>query len=53
MMKGFMGLIIDIQEILGHKSSKTTKIYTHVSNKDLRKIRSPLDSLSKGGNVAN
>jgi len=54
MMKGFMGLNLGyIKEILGHKSSKTTKIYTHVSNKDLRKIRSPLDSLSKGGNVAN
>jgi len=37
-----------IQELLGHKSSKTTEIYTHVSNKYLRKIRSPLDDL-KGG----
>jgi integrase len=53
MMKGFMGLILDIQEILGHKSSKTTEVYTHVSNKSLSSIRSPLDSLSKGGNVAN
>jgi len=32
-----------IQELLGHKSSKTTEIYTHVAMKDLRKIRSPLD----------
>ena len=32
-----------IQEPLGHKSSKTTEIYTHVAMKDLRKIRSPLD----------
>ena len=68
-----------IQEILGHKSSKTTEIYpvrnicysylcakildryfyklsgfsngvyTHVSNRDLRKITSPLDLILKGG----
>ncbi len=34
-----------IQELLGHKSSKTMEIYTHVSNKDIGKIKSPLDSL--------
>ena len=34
-----------IQELLGHKSSKTTEIYAHVSNKNLRKIKSPLDDL--------
>ena len=35
-----------IQEILGHKSSKTTEIYTHVSKKNIGKIKSPLDSLN-------
>ena len=34
-----------IQKLLGHKSSKTTEIYTHVSNRELSKIRSPLDSI--------
>ena len=35
-----------IQEIPGHKSSKTTEIYTHVSTKSIGKIRSPLDNLN-------
>ncbi|MBN1337714.1 MAG: site-specific integrase [Bacteroidales bacterium] len=34
-----------IQEILGHKSSRTTEIYTHVSTKELQKIKSPFDDL--------
>ncbi len=34
-----------IQEILGHQSSKTTDIYTHVSNKSIQKITSPFDQL--------
>jgi integrase/recombinase XerD len=34
-----------IQELLGHKSSKTTEIYTHVTEKSLAKIKSPFDDL--------
>ena len=34
-----------IQELLGHKSSKTTEIYTHVSVKNIQNIRSPFDEL--------
>ena len=34
-----------IQTLLGHSSSKTTEIYTHVSNTSLIKIKSPLDTL--------
>ena len=36
-----------IQELLGHKSSQTTEIYTHVTEKSLQKIRSPFDDLFK------
>lgn len=32
-----------IQELLGHTSPRTTAIYTHVSQTELRRIRSPLD----------
>ena len=34
-----------IQVILGHKSSKTTEIYTHVSTNNLQNIKSPFDDL--------
>ena len=34
-----------IQELLGHGSSKTTEIYTHVSKKSLANIKSPLDRI--------
>jgi hypothetical protein len=32
-----------IQEILGHSSSKTTEIYTHVSTRNIQNITSPFD----------
>ena len=34
-----------IQEILGHRSSKTTEIYTHVQSKDFKKLMNPMDNL--------
>ena len=34
-----------IQELLGHKSSRTTEIYTHVTIQSIQKIRSPFDDL--------
>ncbi len=39
-----------IQELLGHASSKTTEIYTHVSEKGIRSIQSPLDKLFRDKN---
>jgi len=35
------------EEISGHKSSKTTEIYTYVSRASLTKIKNPLDSIFK------
>jgi site-specific recombinase XerD len=35
-----------IKELLGHKSSKTTEIYTHVSEHDIANIQSPLERLA-------
>jgi integrase/recombinase XerD len=34
-----------IQSLLGHESSRTTEIYTHVTTRGFDKIKSPLDNL--------
>lgn len=34
-----------IQSLLGHSSSKTTEIYTHITTKGFEQIKSPLDKL--------
>ena len=34
-----------VQELMGHKDVKTTEIYTHVMDKDIDAVKSPLDLL--------
>jgi len=34
-----------VQELMGHKDVKTTEIYTHVMDKDIDAVQSPLDAL--------
>ncbi len=34
-----------IQELLGHNSLKTTERYTHISNRTIQRVVSPLDTI--------
>jgi integrase len=41
--------LLYIQELLGHASSKTSEIYTHVAAHKIIEIRSPIAGLLKNG----
>ena len=37
--------LVIIQQLLGHENLETTRIYTHISQDQLKKVKSPLDRL--------
>ena len=37
--------LVMIQQLLGHKNIETTKIYTHISQEQIKKVKSPGDKL--------
>ncbi len=39
--------VMFIQKLLGHNDIKTTLCYVHVSKKDIKNIKSPLESISE------
>ena len=43
----------NIQLLLGHESSKTTEIYTHIMNVTDKKIKNPLDIIMKKNKFGN
>ncbi len=38
-----------IKKLLGHKNIKTTEIYTHITSKAMKGIKSPLDEMNFEG----
>lgn len=36
-----------VQQLLGHKDIRTTMIYTHLTNKDINSLGTPLDKILK------
>ena len=42
-----------IQVLLGHGSSKTTAVYTHVRKKSLANVKNPLDYIIDSQNIDN
>jgi site-specific recombinase XerD len=41
----------EVKEVLEHKSSKTSEIYTPVCTKSIQKIKSPFDNFLKNANI--
>ena len=42
-----------VQEVLGHNSNKNTQRYTHVSQRLLKRIESPIDRILKNKKIDN